>query len=150
MGRHRSSNHDLPENVYQRGSAFYYVRRHEGIRAWVPLGRNRDLVERRLAEIKADPSIADRLRDERVLKATRKNALRDAVMSRDRYMCMYCGARTNLVIDHVIPVREGGADHIKNLVIACAQCNLEKGHTNVLDFIAMLDERRARIVEDPK
>lgn len=31
-------------------------------------------------------------------------------------------------VDHVIPLSRGGTNHIKNLVIACVECNLKRGH----------------------
>lgn len=31
-------------------------------------------------------------------------------------------------VDHVIPLARGGTNHVKNLVIACQECNLRRGH----------------------
>jgi len=40
--------------------------------------------------------------------------------------CAYCGAPAEH-IDHVIPRSQGGTDDPRNLVPACAKCNLTKG-----------------------
>ncbi|MGE0200066.1 MAG: HNH endonuclease [Candidatus Melainabacteria bacterium] len=53
---------------------------------------------------------------------TRRN-----VMHRDGYTCQYCGKRSELTIDHVIPRSKGGRDTWKNVVVACQQCNVKKG-----------------------
>lgn len=43
--------------------------------------------------------------------------------------CVYCGNTSkHLTVDHVIPIVYGGSERISNKVIACADCNLSKGH----------------------
>ena len=53
---------------------------------------------------------------------SRKNVLR-----RDGNTCQYCGAESNLTIDHVVPKSRGGRDTWENLVAACVTCNNQKG-----------------------
>jgi len=56
--------------------------------------------------------------------------LRFEVFKRDKFVCQYCGAcgpRTELEIDHVIPVARGGTDDIDNLKTSCFRCNRGKG-----------------------
>ena len=43
---------------------------------------------------------------------------RKAIFIRDRYECQYCGAKSNLTIDHVIPSSRGGEWRYDNLVAA--------------------------------
>src|SRR6478609_5323907 len=43
---------------------------------------------------------------------------RRAVFARDRWTCQYCGARSNLTVDHVIPRSKGGGADWENIV-AC-------------------------------
>jgi 5-methylcytosine-specific restriction endonuclease McrA len=50
------------------------------------------------------------------------------VFRRDGYCCAYCGARTNLTLDHVNPRSQGGVDSWENLVTACHSCNTRKGN----------------------
>jgi hypothetical protein len=56
------------------------------------------------------------------------------VLRRDGFKCTYCGARASaseLHVDHVIPVVDGGSDELNNLVSACIDCNLGKGKTRI-------------------
>ena len=39
----------------------------------------------------------------------------------------YCGSKSNLTIDHVIPSSRGGEWRYDNLVTACSKCNTKKG-----------------------
>jgi len=53
---------------------------------------------------------------------TRKN-----IMHRDNYTCQYCGKKSDMTIDHVIPRSRGGRDKWDNVVAACLRCNVTKG-----------------------
>ncbi len=52
---------------------------------------------------------------------------RRAVFARDDWTCQYCGARSNLTVDHVIPRSKGGGSTWENIVASCAPCNRRKG-----------------------
>lgn len=55
---------------------------------------------------------------------------RFAVLKRDRFTCIYCGAhppQVEIEVDHFFPTSRGGVDHIDNLVTACIDCNRGKG-----------------------
>jgi 5-methylcytosine-specific restriction endonuclease McrA len=41
--------------------------------------------------------------------------------------CRYCGARTDLTLDHVKPASKGGKFSWENMVTACMSCNGKKG-----------------------
>lgn len=67
------------------------------------------------------------------MKTPSRNAIgsqrRFALLQRDGFACLYCGARPGndrLHLDHVIPWSRGGSDHDRNLVTACDRCNLGK------------------------
>lgn len=49
------------------------------------------------------------------------------VMKRDRQTCQYCGSKSDLTLDHVVPKSRGGVDSWENLVTACNKCNVRKG-----------------------
>ena len=49
------------------------------------------------------------------------------VFLRDRFTCQYCGDRSDLTFDHLIPRSRGGLTRWDNVVTACAPCNLAKG-----------------------
>jgi 5-methylcytosine-specific restriction endonuclease McrA len=52
---------------------------------------------------------------------------RRAVFARDGWTCQYCGSRSNLTVDHVIPRSKGGTSTWDNIVASCAPCNRRKG-----------------------
>jgi 5-methylcytosine-specific restriction endonuclease McrA len=57
----------------------------------------------------------------------RRKITRRAVFARDGWTCQYCGARSNLTVDHVIPKSKGGPSSWENIVASCAPCNRRKG-----------------------
>jgi 5-methylcytosine-specific restriction endonuclease McrA len=57
----------------------------------------------------------------------RRKITRRAVFARDGWTCQYCGARSNLTVDHVIPRSKGGPSSWENIVASCAPCNRRKG-----------------------
>jgi 5-methylcytosine-specific restriction endonuclease McrA len=57
----------------------------------------------------------------------RRKITRRAVFARDSWMCQYCGARSNLTVDHVVPRSKGGHSSWENIVASCAPCNRRKG-----------------------
>jgi 5-methylcytosine-specific restriction endonuclease McrA len=57
----------------------------------------------------------------------RRKITRRAVFARDGWQCQYCGARTSLTVDHVIPRSKGGGSDWENIVASCAPCNRRKG-----------------------
>ncbi|HEY3191031.1 MAG TPA: HNH endonuclease [Solirubrobacteraceae bacterium] len=57
----------------------------------------------------------------------KRRITRRAVFARDGWTCQYCGARSNLTVDHVIPRSKGGASSWENIVASCAPCNRRKG-----------------------
>ena len=59
--------------------------------------------------------------------AHRRKITRRAVFARDSWTCQYCGSRSNLTVDHVIPRSKGGSSSWENIVASCAPCNRRKG-----------------------
>jgi len=54
------------------------------------------------------------------------DALRAAVLVRDRGRCRNCGSARHLEIDHIIPVSRGGSSEEDNLQTLCRLCNRRK------------------------
>ncbi len=129
MGRPRSTNLDLPPNVQRKGATYYYVVSDQGCRIWAPLGPDRDAAFARAAGYRAGNPIESR---------PPKRNLRQEVMMRDGYRCGYCGATSNLCIDHVVPISRGGATLIDNLVTACVSCNSKKKDKHPRRFVESL------------
>src|SRR5881394_3745771 len=59
----------------------------------------------------------------------RRKITRRAVFARDSWTCQYCGARSNLTVDHVVPRSKGGSSSWENIVASCAPCNRRKGNS---------------------
>lgn len=59
--------------------------------------------------------------------AHKRRITRRAVFARDGWTCQYCGSRTSLTVDHVIPRSKGGGSSWDNIVASCAPCNRRKG-----------------------
>jgi 5-methylcytosine-specific restriction endonuclease McrA len=57
----------------------------------------------------------------------RRKITRRAVFARDGWTCQYCGSRSNLTVDHVVPKSKGGTSSWENIVASCAPCNRRKG-----------------------
>jgi 5-methylcytosine-specific restriction endonuclease McrA len=55
----------------------------------------------------------------------------------DEYInrCVYCGRKTKLEIDHIVPLSQGGFHDISNIVPACRSCNGSKNKKSLLMFL---------------
>jgi hypothetical protein len=51
---------------------------------------------------------------------------REKVFKKDNYQCVFCGNESNLVIDHIIPLKYGGTNTVENYQTLCNKCNLKK------------------------
>ena len=49
------------------------------------------------------------------------------IFIRDGYKCQYCGSKSELTVDHVVPRSKGGKSSFENCVAACRSCNNYKG-----------------------
>lgn len=49
------------------------------------------------------------------------------------YVCLCCGEKKPLTIDHVIPLSVGGTNYISNIQPLCERCNKSKG-VKVIDY----------------
>ena len=58
---------------------------------------------------------------------------RRGILRRDGNSCQYCGAKTNLTLDHVIPRSRGGRHTWENVVTACSECNSRKSNRTPLE-----------------
>ena len=57
------------------------------------------------------------------------------VLERDGHRCQYCGApapEVRLVVDHIIPLVDGGTHDLDNLITACSECNAGKGRLRLV------------------
>lgn len=70
------------------------------------------------------PTIKGRLK----MKVPCHRALREFVIHRDGYKCVECGSTDilQLVADHILSRRNGGAHHPSNMQCLCNSCNSRK------------------------
>jgi 5-methylcytosine-specific restriction endonuclease McrA len=76
-------------------------------------------------------------------------ALRERILRRDGYRCVYCGERfppEQLTIDHVEPRMRGGDRSQGNLVTACRPCNARKGSLPAWAYLAERPVERANFL----
>ncbi|MBD3197989.1 MAG: hypothetical protein GF317_23265 [Candidatus Lokiarchaeota archaeon] len=64
---------------------------------------------------------------------TSKKDIREEVFKKYGEVCLCCGSKTNISIDHVIPVHKGGENTISNLQPLCKSCNSAKG-VKIIDY----------------
>lgn len=48
--------------------------------------------------------------------------------------CAYCGAITNLTMDHVVAVSAGGTTEVSNIIPACMHCNSSKQNKDLIEW----------------
>lgn len=75
------------------------------------------------------------------------------IFKRDNFVCQYCGQHpptTILHLDHIIPVKLGGDNHINNLITSCEKCNLGKGATPLTNRHKSLNDKAAEALEIEK
>lgn len=53
---------------------------------------------------------------------------------RDCYLCYKPMARSQMTIDHVIPLAKGGLDDMNNYKLAHNKCNVDKGNLSLEDY----------------
>lgn len=56
-----------------------------------------------------------------------KHVLMSMIRARGVGACASCGSRSDLVLDHIIPIRWGGTNDEVNLQLLCGACNSAKG-----------------------
>jgi 5-methylcytosine-specific restriction endonuclease McrA len=49
-------------------------------------------------------------------------------------VCLCCGKKKKLTVDHVIPVSKGGTSYISNIQPLCQSCNASKGNRSSTDY----------------
>jgi hypothetical protein len=51
----------------------------------------------------------------------------EGLRARDGELCVYCDEALGTVVEHMVPISDGGTDDLDNLALACAPCNCGKG-----------------------
>ncbi len=56
--------------------------------------------------------------------------------------CVFCGAKENLEVDHLIPRSRGGSDSADNTVWSCSTCNASRGDKGVFQWLGLKKKDR--------
>jgi len=96
--------------------------------------RKREEQDRKYAERKG--ITVEQLRQIRITKRARHipNSVRNDVLARDGYQCVYCGGTDDLTIDHIFTFSRGGSNTPDNLQVLCRSCNSSKGDSIPDDY----------------
>lgn len=144
MGRKRKTETGLPTRVFFKHGAYFYVFSIGKKQEWVKIGTNKEEAEN------IGSSINKLKREKRLeLLSVMRNveeSVRAEVFERDGFKCVYCGATSNLVMDHFIPYSMGGSSYPLNIVTCCVACNSSKGGRDPRDFILDIMGMRAEIL----
>lgn len=73
------------------------------------------------------------------------------IFTRDNFTCRYCGRQSDtvvLVVDHVVPVVEGGTNEDMNLATACEPCNQGKGRQTLTSTPIDNEATRLRLAQE--
>jgi predicted restriction endonuclease len=88
---------------------------------------------------------------EAVTSSEAKRKWRQSIKEHWDYECAYCGETENLTLDHITPRSKGGSDRVTNVLCACKECNISKGHQMWSDWYLnqtfFTTERLTKIVE---
>lgn len=134
----------LPACLYKKHGSYHYVTRVDGKKKWTNLGYDRQKaieVANELNKQKVDIRLEIFGRSRRLY-----GEVRDSVLGRDEYKCIYCGATDDLVLDHFIPYEAGGSTTPCNLVTACADCNARKRGMDPKRFLVEVDALRKHLL----
>lgn len=67
-----------------------------------------------------------------IYRTAQWKAVRHQAKRRDGWACVKCGARGRLEVDHITPLRDGGAPYdLSNLQSLCAKCHSRKTRLEV-------------------
>lgn len=136
----------LPKCLYFKHGSYHYVARNwQGKKRWTNLGPDRATA----VEIATEMNKRKQAARLEIFGEVRSvyGRVRDTILCRDDYKCVYCGATERLVLDHFIPYEKGGASTSCNLVTACADCNARKNGMDPKRFLVEIDSLRKHLLE---
>lgn len=79
----------------------------------------------------------------RNLKKDKKDQRKAAIIERDGLNCFFCGkecSENNRTLEHLLPISQGGSNHIANLVIAHVECNGMAAHMSIAEKVRLREK----------
>ena len=64
--------------------------------------------------------------------------------------CIYCGSKTQLGIDHLLPRSRGGPDHPDNAIFVCKKCHSSKSDKRLYEWYGLENRYRLPRVAEGK
>ncbi len=68
-------------------------------------------------------------------EAAETNAKLDDLVFQEPPSCRLCGKKTNLQIDHIVPLSHGGTTALDNLQTLCSRCNAQKFERRMIAYL---------------
>lgn len=69
------------------------------------------------------------MKEQRVYADSHKTQFIEQVVERDgSRLCALCGSNDRIVLDHIIPISQGGPSELKNFQLLCTPCNQNKAY----------------------
>jgi hypothetical protein len=66
------------------------------------------------------------------------SSIREYVKEREKKdVCIYCGKKDDLTLEHILPRSRGGPDNPDNAVFVCKGCNSSKGGKRLYEWIGL-------------
>ncbi|HUI93621.1 MAG TPA: HNH endonuclease [Chitinivibrionales bacterium] len=56
--------------------------------------------------------------------------------------CVFCGAKDNLTVDHLIPWSRGGNGSSDNVVFSCKSCNSSRGDRGIFQWLGLTKKNK--------
>jgi len=150
MGRKRVINADLPEHLFFKHGAYYYVALQGKKSVWEHMGFNK---ERAIEKANKLNNVTRAVRWS-IFSRTHKVAaeIRKKIFGNDSHCCFYCGSKEELGLDHFVSHANGGSSLPFNLIICCIRCNTSKGNRHpgdyILDIVGATDKIFGLVYQD--
>jgi 5-methylcytosine-specific restriction endonuclease McrA len=84
-------------------------------------------------------------KEQRIIITSKRKEFFTALEKRHGLFCRACGSVEDLVIDHIVPLCDGGFSELENLQLLCRFCNGSKGFRD-MDYLERMNQRRKRAV----
>jgi len=96
-----------------------------------PVKRSGSNARKARVEATAEAPISIKPKADKTVRTKIGARLRAMVLERDNFQCVRCkadaGDGEKMVVDHILPVAQGGTNCESNLQTLCSTCNLGKG-----------------------